>query len=146
MKKYLFLLMAVLAFTATETNAQVNALIFSGATHDTLTNSNTVYAYPGNATGKIVGRVTDMGFHLRPIKNTGTTIGGYAILQGSNDGTNWFNWFGTSADSQTIANTASLQNLHWNVGAILYQYARLRILGNQTQTVLLDGDMSVRGK
>jgi len=147
MKKLFLLTVAVLTMVTAQAQ---NAFSFSGATHDTLTNSNTVYMYFSNSTGEVKGRVEDLGVQFLATKITGTTVGGYAILQaGFKDDTgnlNWSNYYGTSADSFTIANSASLQEKHWLIGDICASNVRLKVIGNQTQTVKLDGGSSVRGK
>lgn len=148
MKKLFLLAISAIAFSTS--NAQPSAYTYSGATQDTLTNSNTVYAYMGSSTGRITGAVENLGVVFKATKITGTTVGGYAILQSANlepDGTiSWTNHYGTSADTFTIANSASLQVKKWEVGDINYSNYRIMIIGNQTQTVKLDGAFSVRNK
>jgi len=103
-----------------------------------------MYAYTGSSLGKITGAVGSLGIEFLFERITGTA-GGYAILQSSNDGSNWFNHYGTSADTLTITNTASVQGKHWGVGDIDFVRYRVKLIGNQTQTGKVSGTYSVRG-
>lgn len=147
MKKLLFLFALLIGFTTSyETKAQTSGPVvftYSGATHDTLKDNATTLAKLGSG---INGAVEDLGIHLIGTKVSGT-VGAYCILQGSNDGTNYFNWFGTSADTVALTNVSGAQNVKFGVGQVLWKYAQVKVLPTQaTQVVKLSGTWSVRAK
>lgn len=116
------------------------------STVDTLINDTTKYLYFGANNGKVNGRVEDLGITFSPLKVSGT-VGAYGILQVSNDGTNWQNYFKTSADTVTVANVSGRQNFKWTVGSIDYVYWRIALVPTQsTQRFKIDGRYSVRSK
>lgn len=71
-------------------------------------------------------------------KIDGTTAGS-AIIQTSIDGTNWSNLYGTSADSFTVANTASAQHHVWYVSGVKAKNVRIQFVGSGTQNTQIKG-------
>lgn len=64
---------------------------------------------------------------VRATRRSGTIPTTYAILQGSVDGTNWVNYYGTSADTFTLSNTASAQTKIWPINGGRLLKARIYI-------------------
>lgn len=119
---------------------------YTWSADDTLTDTEVSYAYlNSNGSGSgIRGKYEDLGLQFLLTRLSGTAAG-YAILQKSNDGTNWDNYWGTSADSATVANSAS-QILSFGVGNICYRYVRVKFLGGTTMSIKASGKWSVRDK
>lgn len=154
MKKLLFILMAAVAILfANESKAQGPfALKYGQNAHlDTLVDNGNSYFYVNTANTEkasgIDGAYEDLGIEWNAKKLTGTTIGGYAILQSCNDTLLWTNHYGTSADSFTVTNVTTDQTKKWTVGAIDYKYYRVKWVPSQsTQTIKVKSKASIRSK
>lgn len=99
--KKIIILMAFTLVAFTQANAQVWTLNGSDATSDTIANAGTVYLTSGSLVANKSGNYS-VALLTANISGTSTFK---AILQGSLDGTNWSNYFGTAGTTGVECDT-----------------------------------------
>lgn len=100
---------------------------------DTLDNAATVNILQPNATYYNDNGSGIWSVSAQATKISGTTAG-YAILQGSIDGTNFAPLTGTSADSVALTNTSGLQFKNWYISNKRVAKVRVQFVGSGTQS------------
>lgn len=126
--KQIIILLAIIAtsFAAQAQSAGSPAL-------DTLTDAGTVTISQPNATYYNTNNSGTWSVTAQATKISGTTAG-YAILQGSVDGTNFAPLTGTSADSVALTNTAGLQYKNWYISNKRVAKVQVVFVGSGTQS------------
>lgn len=129
MKKLILIAISALAiglFSAQDSRSQGIPLVGT----DTVVNTSVV-----NLTIKTTTSANNMSLMLVTTKLTGT-VAGTAILQASNDGTNWLTINTAGADTATITNVAAFAYF-WNEAPNRYLHYRLNITGSGTSTYIV---------
>lgn len=131
MKKFLILIVALVAFAAVETKAQVYSLLSPySATSDTVTNTGT--AYLSTVAISPAPAVTST-IWVAVTKISGT-VGGTITLQGSIDGTNWKALYtlNTATALPTFTATDASNTYHWIISGSPMPYYRVSWTGTGT--------------
>lgn len=124
MKKLILILAASMLFAF---QAKPQSILMVG---DTVVNTATV-----NMDLKTVNNYDNVSFQLIATKLTGT-VAGTAILQASNDGTNWLTINTAGADTFTVTNVAT-QSYFWNELPNHYLWYRINVVGSGTSTYIV---------
>lgn len=147
--KKIIILMAFMLVAFTQANAQVWTLNGSDATTDTVTDAGTTYLTSGSLVANKSGKYS-VALVVANISGTSTFK---AILQGSVDGTNWSNYFGTAGTTGLGCDTLQVTSAApayfvWNSaypvsgasgGRRLYM--RIKCVGTGTQSTRVSGKL-----
>lgn len=140
MKKFALLFVALVAFAAFESKAQVYSLLSPYSfTSDTVANTGT--AYLSTVAVSPAPAVTTT-FWVAVTKISGT-VGGTITLQGSLDGTNWkaVNTPNTATALATITATDASNTYHWIISGSPFKYYRVSWTGTGTMSASFTAQM-----
>lgn len=140
MKKFALLFVALVAFAAFESKAQVYSLLSPYSfTSDTVTNTGT--AYLSTVAVSPAPAVTTT-FWVAVTKISGT-VGGTITLQGSLDGTNWkaVNTPNTATALATFTATDASNTYHWIISGSPFKYYRVSWTGTGTMSASFTAQM-----
>lgn len=152
MKKFLFAIMAVMCLAACNEKANAQSPIYlrgSDANTDTVTNAGTTYL---TTAAGVLSKITSGKYRVSlKVTNVSGTSTFKAILQGSLDGSNWVNYFGTAGTNGIQCDTLQVTSAApgyfiWsltptptvlsNWGRVLY--LRLACVGTGTQSTIVE--------
>lgn len=140
MKKFALLFVALVAFAAFESKAQVYSLLSPYSfTSDTVANTGTAYLSTV-AVSPAPAVTTTIWVAVTKISGT---VGGTITLQGSLDGTNWkaVNTPNTATALATITATDASNTYHWIISGSPFRYYRVSWTGTGTMSASFTAQM-----
>lgn len=134
MKKYIFILLAVLGVLFSQAQSVGNAVAF---VQDTTTDAETEYLVP--ATPVAIGLNYTVGIGIVPINISGTATV-VASLEFSNNNSTWYS-YGTTT---TINTAGTVGKWSWILNDMPFKYVRVKCVSTGTGVTRLNGEIILK--